>query len=209
MEAFRTHTGKAAALRRDNVDTDIIIPMKDLLTRQLDQLGPVAFRPIRYREDGSDDPDFILNKPNFHDATILVTGKNFGCGSSREIAVNAIAGMGFRVIIAPSFGDIFFGNCFKNGVLPIRLSEAIVSRLMDVADTYDGAKEFTVDLPSQAITTSDKEIISFQIDAGLKQRMINGDDDVSITLKHRDAIKQYQTKDRAKRPWIWKTMSNE
>ena len=209
MEAFRTHTGKAAALRRDNVDTDIIIPMKDLLTRQLDQLGTVTFRPSRYREDGSDDPGFILNKPNFHDATILVTGRNFGSGSSRELAVNAIAGMGLRVIIAPSFGDIFFGNCFKNGVLPIRLSETKVSKLMDLADAYDGAKEFTVDLPLQTITTADKKRISFQIDAGLKQRLINGDDDVSITLKHQEAIREYQAKDRAKRPWIWETMSHE
>lgn len=206
MQDFVLHEGIAAALRHDNIDTDIIIPMKDLLSTKVNHLGTCAFRPLRYLDERHENPDFILNQPPYREATILISGKNFGCGSSREFAVNAIAGMGLRAIIAPSYGDIFYGNCIKNGVLPIRLNEDEVARLMDFADSSKGEKTLCVDLPSQVVKANEEEIYQFDIDPGLKQRLLSGEDDIRITLKHEAEIAAFQAKDKGLRPWVWDTV---
>jgi 3-isopropylmalate/(R)-2-methylmalate dehydratase small subunit len=203
MTPLITHKGVAAALRRDNIDTDIIIPMLPMLTVPLDRIGEVAFQPIRFLSNGHEDARFVLNQPAYRGASILITGRNFGSGSSRERAVNAVAGLGIRVIIAPSFGDIFYGNCFKNGLLPIRLDDAAVATLMDCADKAAGSAPFTVDLVQQTITATDDVVYHFDIESGLKQRMLSGEDDIAVTLKQREAIAAFQARDRRERPWIW------
>lgn len=203
MKAFTTHEGIAAPLPRDNVDTDVIIPMVPLMMTPTAQLGEKAFEPLRYDEDKEERPDFVLNQPPFRDASILVTGRNFGCGSSREGAVYALDGFGIRVVVAPSFGDIFFGNCIKNGVLPVRLDEGTHAEVMKRAQTVAGEALFGADLQGQVLIVPGLGEVPFDIDAGHKKRLLDGRDEIELTLDYDDQITAWQEADRARRPWVW------
>lgn len=203
MKAFITLEGVAAPLPAENIDTDVIIPMAALLMTPRAALGPKAFLPLRYDEEGQENPEFVLNRPQFRAAPILVAGRNFGCGSSRELAVNAIEGFGIRAIVAPSFGDIFFGNCIKNGVLPIVLGAEDHARVMAAAVASDGFEPFAIDLPEQTLTLPEGDALGFDIDAGHKVRLLEGRDEIALTLDHEAEIARFQTEDRARRPWAW------
>ncbi|WP_375203899.1 3-isopropylmalate dehydratase small subunit [Hyphococcus sp.] len=203
MKPFTKIEGVAAALRLDNVDTDVIIPMDALLSRPRDELGKYAFEPLRYKPGGSESADFVLNKPVYRKASILIAGRNFGCGSSREGAVHALAGFGVRAVIAPTYGDIFYSNCIKNGVLPVRLNVETVHAVMDAADEAAGAAPFRVDLVSQTVMAPGMAPVSFDFDPALKQRLIDGEDEVAMTLRHQAAIRAWQTQDRSTRSWAW------
>jgi len=201
MEKFTKLTGVAAPMPIKNVDTDMIIPKQFLKTIQRSGLGKNLFDEMRYNEDGSENPDFVLNKPQYRDATILVAGDNFGCGSSREHAPWAILDFGIRCVIAPSFADIFYNNCFKNGILPIRLPQADVSKLMD--DAQRGANAtLTVDLEAQTIEGPDGGSISFDIDPFRKHCLLNGLDDIGLTLQKENKIAAFESKQKAERPWL-------
>jgi len=201
MEKFTKLTGVAAPMPIKNVDTDMIIPKQFLKTIQRSGLGKNLFDEMRYNEDGSENPDFVLNKPQYRDANILVAGDNFGCGSSREHAPWAILDFGIRCVIAPSFADIFYNNCFKNGILPIRLPQADVSKLMD--DAQRGANAtLTVDLEAQTIEGPDGGSISFDIDPFRKHCLLNGLDDIGLTLQKEDKIAAFEAKQKAERPWL-------
>lgn len=201
MEAFTVVTGAAAYLSRANVDTDIIIRIERLTAgTSREQLGRYALEALRYREDGRDDPDFILNQPAFRGAPILLAGDNFGCGSSREGAVWALRGIGVRCVIAPSFGDIFFNNCFQNGTLPIRLPVADIQSLAQAC--ADGAA-LSVDLLKGLLTTASGIVISFSTDPLRRENLLHGLDDIGLTLKDDTLIRAWQTSDRRQRPWVW------
>lgn len=201
MEKFTTLRGVAAPLPMVNVDTDMIIPKQFLKTIKRTGLGKGAFYEMRYDEEGRERPDFVLNQPAYRDAKILVTGENFGCGSSREHAPWAILDLGIRCIIAPSFADIFYGNCFKNGILPITLPQEIVEKLMD--DAARGANAIiTVDLERQEITGPDGGVMHFDIDPFRKHCLLNGLDDIGITLERADKIAAYEEKMRLSQPWL-------
>jgi len=201
MEKFTKLTGVAAPMPIKNVDTDMIIPKQFLKTIQRSGLGKNLFDEMRYNEDGSENPDFVLNKPQYRDANILVAGDNFGCGSSREHAPWAILDFRIRCVIAPSFADIFYNNCFKNGILPIRLPQADVSKLMD--DAQRGANAtLTVDLEAQTIEGPDGGSISFDIDPFRKHCLLNGLDDIGLTLQKEDKIAAFEAKQKAERPWL-------
>lgn len=204
MTPFTTVTGAAAPLMRDNVDTDVIIRIERLTNLQRDQLGPYALEALRFRADGSEDPAFILNQPAFRGAPILLAGNNFGCGSSREGAVWALMGLGMRCVIAPSFGDIFFGNCFQNGMLPIALPMPVVQKL--AAAAADGAP-FTVDLQQCVVRGPDGSVTSFSVDALRREGLLNGLDDIGLTLQSDPAIRAWQRDDRLRRPWAWPVTS--
>lgn len=199
MEAFTTLTAPAAPLMLANIDTDVIIRIERLTAEDQSTLGRYAFEALRYKPDGSEDPEFILNRPGFRNAPILIAGANFGCGSSREAAVTAIRMLGIRCVIAPSFGDIFFGNCFQNGVLPIRLAEAEVSALARHARA--GAL-LRVDLYDRIISVAD-ERYPFDIDPHRRESLLEGLDDIGLTLKQMDQIRAWQMADRAVRRWVW------
>ena len=202
MEKFTKVTGIAAPLRMINVDTDIIIPKQFLKTVKRTGLGIHAFNDIRYNEDGSDKDDFVMNKPAYKNASVLLTGENFGCGSSREHAPWAIQDMGIKVIIAPSFADIFYNNSFKNGLLPIQLPQEQVDELMaEAEDNPEGAVE--VDLENQTITRGNKISFSFDIDPFRKHCLLNGLDDIGLTLEKKSFIADYEAKDREKRFWLY------
>ena len=203
MKAFTRQTGVAAPLPTENIDTDVIIPMGPLMMTPRARLGEKAFLPLRYFDDGSENPDLVLNQPAYRGASILVTGRNFGCGSSREAAVNALEGLGICVVIAPSFGDIFYGNCIKNGLLPLQLSEEMHAEVMRAAQDVAGASPFNVDLPRQSLTLPDGTHIPFEIDPGHKVRLLEGLDEIALTQQHQDAIAAYREADRAAHPWIW------
>jgi 3-isopropylmalate/(R)-2-methylmalate dehydratase small subunit len=194
----RVH-GIAAPLLVENVDTDTITPMHRILEGG-DALVRYAFEPLRFREDGSPHPDFSLDQPRYEGAKILIAGANFGCGSSRETAVWAVAGMGFRVLIAPSFGDIFFQNAFKNGMLPIVLPPETVEHLASLAD---GAV-FDVDLAAQTIRAPDGRTTPFEVNAFRKQGLLRGADDLELVLDRAEAIRAFQARDRELRPWAWR-----
>lgn len=200
MQAFTTLTGAAAPLMRDNIDTDVIIRIERLTGTTKASMGAVAFEAWRFRPDGSENPDFALNRPEFRGAPILVTGANFGCGSSREGAVWALMGMGLRCVIAESFGDIFFNNCFQNGMLPIRLPADAARRL---ADQCTGGAQVTVDLERQEVVFPDGGRMTFAIEPMRRTAMLEGLDEIGLTLRYADAIADYQAADRAARPWIW------
>lgn len=200
MEAFVTVTGAAAVLARDNVDTDVIVRIERLTGVARAELGPFAFESWRYLADGSEDPDFVLNRAAFRSAPILVAGRNFGCGSSREGAVWALAARGIRCVIAESFGDIFFSNCFQNAVLPIRLSP---EALRQVTQAAAGAQALTVDLGAQRIVLPDGAFIRFEVDAMRRDSLLEGLDDIARTLQFDPAITAWQLADRAARPWVW------
>lgn len=201
MQPFLTLTGPAAVLPRDNIDTDVIVRIERLTSLGRDALGPYAFESWRLLPDGSEDPSFVLNQPLFRGAPILVAGRNFGCGSSREGAVWALRGRGIRCVIAESFGDIFFSNCFQNGVLPIRLPAASVQRISTLAA---GGAPVTVDLTTCRISLPDAGLIPFEVDPMRREALLEGLDDIQKTLKLDPAITAWQALDRTRRPWLWK-----
>lgn len=202
MEKFTTLNGVAAPLRMINVDTDIIIPKQFLKTVKRTGLGIYAFNDIRYHEDGSEKEDFILNKPAYRNASILVTGENFGCGSSREHAPWAILDMGIKCVIAPSFADIFYNNSFKNGILPIILPQDQIDELMDEAETNPEG-EFEIDLGNQTIKRGNKIAFDFDIDRFRKHCLMNGLDDIGLTLEKKNFIHDYEIQDKEKRSWLY------
>lgn len=201
MEPFTTLSGVAAPLPIVNVDTDMIIPKQFLKTIKRTGLGKALFYELRTNADGSDNPDFVLNQPAYQKASILVAGANFGCGSSREHAPWALLDYGFRAIIAPSFADIFFNNCFKNGILPIRLPQDQIDKLMD--DASRGANAIvTINLEKQEITGPDGGCITFDVDPFRKLCLLNGWDDIGLTLRQESKIATYEAAQKAQTPWI-------
>ncbi len=199
MDKFTTLTAVAAPMPLINIDTDMIIPKQFLKTIARTGLGRNLFDEMRYTQDGSEISDFVLNRAPYRDAKIIVAGDNFGCGSSREHAPWALLDFGIRVIIAPSFADIFFNNCFKNGILPIRLSGAEVSRLMAHAENGENAT-LTVDLENQTISGQDGDAIGFDVDAFRKYCLLEGLDDIGLTLQKADKIASFEA-DRNQLPW--------
>jgi 3-isopropylmalate/(R)-2-methylmalate dehydratase small subunit len=202
MDKFTTLDGIAAPLPMINVDTDKIIPKQFLKTIKRTGLGKALFDEMRYRNDGSENPDFILNKPAYRQAKIMVAGENFGCGSSREHAPWALLDFGIRCVIASSFADIFYNNCFKNGILPIKLPQEIVDELMDDAKKGANAR-LTIDLDKQTITRPDGGVVTFEIDAFRKHCLLNGLDDVGLTLQKAPAIGSFEEKNKLSQPWLW------
>jgi 3-isopropylmalate/(R)-2-methylmalate dehydratase small subunit len=202
MQKFTTLTGIAAPLPMINVDTDKIIPKQHLKTIARTGLGKALFDEMRYRQDGSENPDFVLNQTAYRNAKILVAGENFGCGSSREHAPWALLDFGIRCVIASSFADIFYNNCFKNGILPIKLPQEVVDQLMDDAKKGANAR-LTIDLEQQTVTRPDGEKIHFEIDAFRKHCLLNGLDDVGLTLQKAPAIDRYEEKQRLSQPWLY------
>ena len=200
MDKFTTLTGVAAPLHLVNVDTDMIIPKQYLKTIKRTGLGTGLFSELRYKEDGSDNPDFVLNKPAYKGAQILIAGDNFGCGSSREHAPWALLDFGIRCVISTSFADIFYNNCFKNGILPIRVTPEQLAALFDDAARGANAK-ISVDLESQTITGPDGGSISFDIDPFRKHCLLNGLDDIGLTQEKADKIASYEEKLAEERPW--------
>ena len=193
MDKFTTLTGVAAPMRIVNVDTDMIIPKQYLKTIKRTGLGEGLFSEMRYKDDGSENPDFVLNKPAYRKAQILVAGDNFGCGSSREHAPWALLDFGIRCVISTSFADIFYNNCFQNGLLPVTLPEETVAQLMKKAQQQPGYA-LTVDLPSQTISDDEGFSISFEIDPFRKHRLLNGLDDIGMTLQHEGDITAFEEK---------------
>ncbi|QKT04590.1 3-isopropylmalate dehydratase small subunit [Ectothiorhodospiraceae bacterium 2226] len=211
MDKFTTLTGIVAPLDRANVDTDAIIPKQFLKSIKRTGFGPNLFDEWRYLDPGEPgqdpatrrpNPDFVLNQPRYAGAQILLARKNFGCGSSREHAPWALLDYGFRAIIAPSYADIFFNNCFKNGILPVVLDEAQVDALFQRVAAQEGYT-LTVDLPAQAVITPDGERYGFEVDAFRKHCLINGLDDIGLTLQHVDDIRAYEARRRDEAPWLF------
>ena len=201
MDSFTKLDGIAAPLPLINVDTDMIIPKQYLKTIQRTGLGVALFSEMRYEDDGSEKADFVLNKPAYREAEILVSGDNFGCGSSREHAPWALLDFGIRCVIAPSFADIFYNNCFKNGILPIVLPQEEVDKLMDDAGRGANAR-LTVDLEAQTISGPDGGTISFDIDPFKKHCLLNGLDDIGLTMEKEDAIDAYEKQRATSMPWL-------
>jgi len=200
MQKFTTLTGIAAPMPLVNIDTDMIIPKQFLKTIQRSGLGKNLFDEMRFDREGNEIADFVLNQPAWRKAEILVAGDNFGCGSSREHAPWALLDFGIRCVISTSFADIFFNNCFKNGILPIILPQEQVDILM--ADARKGANaRQTVDLEAQTVTTSDGQAFSFTVDAHRKHCLMNGLDDIGLTLEKASAIDSFEAKNAALRPW--------
>jgi len=202
MEKFTRITGIAAPLMRPNIDTEVIIPIDDCVSVPRAEQGRCAFRAWRYLSDGSDNPDFVFNRAPFREAVILLAGINFGCGSSREPAVWALMGLGIRAIIAPSFGDIFYNNCFQNGVLPIILPEETVRALAAEVEAEPHAP-MTVDLENCVIAGPRGSRILFTIDEARRSAMLEGLDEVGMTLKREAKIAAWQDSDRIRRPWVY------
>jgi 3-isopropylmalate/(R)-2-methylmalate dehydratase small subunit len=204
MEKCVRVTGPAAPLVKANIDTDVIVPAKRLVGHRREELGAFAFEALRYRPDRTDNPDFVLNRPRYRDAKILLTGENFGCGSSRESAVWALAGFGFRCVIAPSFGDIFINNAFQNGMLLVHLPKEQVERLAAEVES-SAAPSMTVDLQGRTITTPSGAEIPFEIDEERRQALLEGRDEIGMTLARDADILSFQERDRAARPWVHRT----
>jgi 3-isopropylmalate/(R)-2-methylmalate dehydratase small subunit len=200
MEKFTTLTGIAAPLPMANVDTDMIIPKQYLKTIKRTGLGTGLFAELRYDEDGKKKADFVLHQPPYDRAKILIAGDNFGCGSSREHAPWALLDFGFRCIVAPSFADIFYNNCFKNGILPIRLPQEEIDKLLDDASRGANAT-ITVDLENQEIRGHDGGVIRFDIDPHLKRCLIEGLDDIGLTLEKAEHIDRFEAEAKMRRPW--------
>ncbi|MFG6529493.1 MULTISPECIES: 3-isopropylmalate dehydratase small subunit [unclassified Sulfitobacter] len=201
MDKFTEITGTAAPMPLVNIDTDMIIPKVFLKTIKRSGLGVNLFDEMRYDREGNEIPDFVLNQPQYRDAQILVAGDNFGCGSSREHAPWAILDFGIRCVIAPSFADIFYNNCFKNGILPIALPQEQVDVLMKDAEKGSNAR-MTIDLEGQSVTTSDGETFPFEVDAFKKHCLLNGLDDIGLTLEKGAAIDSYEDSLGQSRPWV-------
>jgi 3-isopropylmalate/(R)-2-methylmalate dehydratase small subunit len=213
MQRFEVHTGLVAPLDRSNVDTDAIIPKQFLKSIHRTGFGPNLFDQWRYLdagEPGQDpasrriNPDFVLNQPRYRGASILLARKNFGCGSSREHAPWALIQYGFRAVVAPSFADIFFNNCTKNGLLPIVLSELVIDRLFHEVAAHVGYK-LTVDLARQKLLEADGREHDFDVDSFRKYCLLNGFDDIELTLRHKDKIAAFEAKRLAAQPWLAKT----
>lgn len=202
MEPLTIHEGVAALLDRTNVDTDQIIPKQFLKKTDRAGYGAHLFHDWRFLEDGSDNPDFELNKPAFKGASILVTGDNFGCGSSREHAPWSILDYGFRVVVSTSYADIFFSNCFKNGILPIVVKTEELTQLMSEIRGSEGVS-FKVDLEAQQLTTPGGIQIAFSVNAFRRECLLKGLDDISWTLQHEGAISEFETRQQADQPWLW------
>ncbi len=201
MQKFTTLTGIAAPMPLVNIDTDMIIPKQFLKTIQRSGLGKNLFDEMRYTQDGAEIADFILNQPAYRKAEIIVAGDNFGCGSSREHAPWALLDFGIRCVISTSFADIFYNNCFKNGILPIVLPKEVVDVLM--ADAKRGANaRISVDLEAQTVTTSDGQVFAFDVDGHRKHCLINGLDDIGLTLEKAAAIDSFEAKATTLRPWV-------
>ena len=201
MEKFEKLSGIAAPMPLVNIDTDMIIPKVFLKTIKRSGLGVNLFDEMRYDRQGKEIADFVLNKPQYRQAQILVAGDNFGCGSSREHAPWALADFGIKVVVSTSFADIFFNNCFKNGMLPIVLPQEQVDLLMKDAEKGANAR-MTVDLEAQQITTSDGVVIAFEVDAFKKHCLLNGLDDIGLTLEKVAAIDAFETQSAQSRPWV-------
>lgn len=201
MDKFEKLTGIAAPMPLVNIDTDMIIPKVFLKTIKRSGLGVNLFDEMRYDREGNENPDFVLNKPQYRDAEILIAGDNFGCGSSREHAPWAIKDFGISCVIAPSFADIFFNNCFKNGILPIALPQEQIDVLMQDAEKGANAR-MTVDLEEQTITTSDGEVFPFEVDAFKKHCLLEGLDDIGLTMAKEAAIDTFEAKAGQERPWV-------
>lgn len=211
MRAFTQHTGLVAPMDRANVDTDMIIPKQFLKSIKRSGFGPNLFDELRYLDEGQPDqdcsgrplnPDFVLNQPRYQGASILLARQNFGCGSSREHAPWALDDYGFRVVIAPSFADIFFNNCFKNGLLPIVLKEEEVDKLFADTATNEGY-QLIVDLAEQVVITPSGDRFAFEVDAFRKHCLLNGLDDIGLTLQEADAIRAYEQRRRQEAPWLF------
>ena len=201
MEKFDKHRGVAAPLNMINIDTDKLIPKQFLKTIKRTGLGKPLFNEIRFNADGSENEDFVLNKPAYREASILVAGDNFGCGSSREHAPWALLDYGVKCVISTSFADIFFNNCFKNGILPIVVSKEELDQLMDDAD--NGANSILdIDLENQQIGRPNGETINFEIDEFRKHCLINGLDDIGLTMQKQSNIDNFEKKREAEKPWI-------
>ena len=201
MQKFTTLTSVAAPMPIINVDTDMIIPKDYLKTIKRTGLGKGLFSEMRFNPDGSEVPDFVLNQPQYRKAQILVAGDNFGCGYSREHAPWALADFGIRCVISTSFADIFYNNCFKNGILPVIVTPEDLEKLMD--DARRGANAtLTVDLESQTIKGPDGGTVSFEIDAARKHRLLNGIDDIGDTLQNAPAIETFESRLAEDRPWV-------
>jgi 3-isopropylmalate/(R)-2-methylmalate dehydratase small subunit len=201
MEKFEKLSGIAAPLPIINVDTDMIIPKQFLKTIKRSGLGVNLFDEMRYDDNGAEIPDFVLNRPQYREAQILIAGDNFGCGSSREHAPWAIKDFGIRCIIAPSFADIFHSNCFKNGILPIALPKDQVDLLMREAEKGANAR-IEVDLEAQTVTTPEGEVLPFEVDAFKKHCLLEGLDDIGLTLAKADAIDAFEARAAQERPWV-------
>jgi len=211
MRPFTRHEGLVAPLDRANVDTDAIIPKQFLKSIKRSGFGPNAFDEWRYLDRGEPgmdnasrplNPDFVLNQASYQGASILLARENFGCGSSREHAPWALEDYGFRAIIAPSFADIFYNNCFKNGLLPIILPAQVVDRLFRETETREGYR-LTIDLAAQTVTTPDGEVIAFDVDGERKHRLLNGLDDIGLTLAHVERIRAFEARHRQEMPWLY------
>jgi 3-isopropylmalate/(R)-2-methylmalate dehydratase small subunit len=214
MQKFNIHKGLVAPMDRANVDTDAIIPKQFLKSIKKTGFGPNLFDEWRYLDKGEPgipeshrkpNPDFILNQPRYQGASILLARKNFGCGSSREHAPWAIDQYGFRAILAPSFADIFFNNCFKNGLLPIVLPEAVIDGLFNEVAAFPGF-ELTIDLDRQVVIKSQGQEIPFEVNAFRKYCLLNGFDDIGLTLRHADKIRSYEAQRLATKPWLAHTL---
>ena len=201
MDKFTSLTAVAAPLRIRNVDTDQIIPARFLKTIKRTGLGSALFSPHRYREDGSENPDFVLNKPAYRGAEVLVVEDNFGCGSSREHAPWALLDFGIRCVISTSFADIFYNNCFKNGILPIVVSADDLEKLMDDADRGSNAT-LTIDLENQEIKGPDGGTLRFEIDGFRKHCLLNGLDDIALTMAKSGTVVGFEHRLAAERPWL-------
>ena len=210
MQAFTVHKGLVAPLDRANVDTDAIIPKQFLKSIKRSGFGPNLFDAWRYLDKGEPgenpalrkpNPDFVLNQPRYQGASVLLARKNFGCGSSREHAPWALEQFGFRAMIAPSFADIFFNNSFKNGLLPIVLPEHAVARLFDEVAAFPGYT-LTIDLPRQVVVKPDGAELGFDVQAFRKYCLVNGFDDIGLTLRHADKIKAFEAERLARQPWL-------
>ncbi len=210
MQAFTVHKGLVAPMDRANVDTDAIIPKQFLKSIQRSGFGPNLFDAWRYLDPGQPgqdpasrkpNPDFVLNQPRYKGASILLARENFGCGSSREHAPWALEQYGFRALIAPSYADIFFNNCFKNGVLPLVLPAAQVARLFDEVAGFVGYR-LTIDLPRQVIVKPDGSEIAFEVESFRKYCLVNGFDDIGLTLRHADKIRAFEAERLARQPWL-------
>ena len=201
MDKFKNLTAVAASLPEINIDTDKIIPKQYLKTIERTGLGKGLFSELRYNEDGTENENFVLNKPQYKNAKILVAGDNFGCGSSREHAPWALLDYGIKVVVSTSFADIFYNNCFKNGMLPIVLDEKEVTLLMEETERGSNAM-LSIDLESQEIITSDGKKINFKIDKFLKHCLLNGLDDIALTLEKNSDIENYEDIIKRQRPWL-------
>tara|TARA_R110002167_G_scaffold30843_1_gene101876 strand:- start:2267 stop:2911 length:645 start_codon:yes stop_codon:yes gene_type:complete len=211
MKAFTQHQGIAVPLDRANIDTDMIIPKQFLKSIKRSGFGPNLFDELRYLDEGQPDqdssgrplnPDFVLNQPRYQGCSILLARENFGCGSSREHAPWALEDFGIRAVIAPSYADIFFNNCFKNGLLPIILTEAQVDELFRLVEASEGT-QLAIDLERQLVICPQGDELSFEIDGFRKHCLLNGLDDIGLTLQHADAIRAYEAKRAEQTPWLF------